>query len=222
MTRPIAVVRPEPGNRVTASAIEAASLDAIRLPLFHVVPVAWEVPDIAAFDALILTSANALRHGGPGLARLTSLPVYAVGAVTAEAAQRHGFDVVAIGSFGAATLLATAEAAGVERALHLGGRERMVTPGGIVAAVRTLYASDPLPIAPQDAARLRGSVVLVQSARAGRRLAEIMPPEDRASTALVAISTNAAAAAGDGWESVQIPASPSSEALIRAALALAD
>ena len=37
------------------------------------------------FDALLLTSAAAARLGGPGLACLAALPVYAVGAATARA-----------------------------------------------------------------------------------------------------------------------------------------
>ena len=86
MSRPIVVLRPEPGNRVTAAAIEGRGLRAIRLPLFAVQPVAWQAPDPAGFDALLLTSANAVRHGGAGLARLLSLPVFAVGEATADAA----------------------------------------------------------------------------------------------------------------------------------------
>jgi len=222
MSRPIAVLRPEPGNRVTAAAIEAAGRTAIRLPLFAARPLAWHAPDPADFDALILTSANALRHGGPQLARLTRLPVHAVGAVTAEAALRHGFTVACIGDSDAAALLAQTEAVGVRRALHLGGRERTIERGGIVAEVAAVYASDALPVAPEAAARLAGAVALVQSARAAARLAEIVAPRDRARIALAAIGARAAAAAGSGWEAVRVAPAPSSEALIDTALALAD
>lgn len=222
MSRAIAVLRPEPGNRVTAAAIEAAGRSAIRLPLFAARPVAWQAPDPATFDALILTSANALRHGGPQLAALARLPVHAVGSVTAEAARRHGFHVVATGEAGATALLAQSAAMGVSRGLHLGGRERTIERGGIVADAIAVYASDALPIAPEAAARLAGSVVLVQSARAGARLAEIVSPTDRARILLVAIGAAAAAAAGTGWEGVHIASAPSSEALIDTALALAD
>jgi uroporphyrinogen-III synthase len=220
MSRPIAVLRPEPGNRVTAAAIEAAGRVAIRLPLFAAVPIAWEPPNPADYDALILTSANAIRHGGPGLDRLIGLPVHAVGKVTGEAARRFGFDVVTNGDSGAAELIELVAATGARRALHLAGRERTLSPGGIVAEVITVYASDALPIAPADAARLEGSVSLVQSARAARRLGEIVA--ERAGIALVAISEAAAHAAGGGWERVLVPPAPSSEALIDTALSLAD
>lgn len=220
MSRPIAVLRPEPGNRVTASAIEAAGRSAIRLPLFAAAPLAWDAPDPADFDALILTSANAVRHGGAGLGRLIGLPVHAVGKVTGEAARRFGFRVVANGDSGAEALLERARAAGVRRALHLAGRERTIEPGGIVARAIAVYASDPLPIDRQAAARLAGSVALVQSARAAARLGEIAP--ERSSIRLVAVSRAAAEAAGQGWECVVVAPAPSSDAMIDTALALTD
>lgn len=224
MSRAIAVLRPEPGNRVTAAAIEAAGRTAIRLPLFEVHPIAWTPPDPAAFDALILTSANAIRHGGAGLARLRELPVHAVGEVTAAAARRAGFHVKAVGDRGAADLIEFARAGGVTHALHLAGRDRSVEPGGIVAAVVTVYANDSVPVAPAAAARLAGSVAVVQSARAGARLAEVVEEAgvDRATIALVAIGQRAAEAAGPGWERVVVPPDVRPEALIDTAIALAD
>ncbi|KTF69625.1 uroporphyrinogen-III synthase [Sphingomonas sp. HT-1] len=220
MSRPIAVLRPEPGNRITAAAIEGRGRRAIRLPLFATRPIAWGVPDAAAFDALILTSANAVRWAGEGLAALQRLPVYAVGEATASAARRAGLEVAAVGQAGAAALATAAEAAGVRRALHLTGRERTLEAGGIVAAVVPVYASETLPVSPEAVAALSGSVALIQSARAGVRLAEIAP--DRAGIALAAISAAAAAAAGEGWAAVAIAPVPETEALIEAAIALYD
>lgn len=224
MARPIAVLRPEPGNRVTASAIEARGRTAIRLPLFEARPIAWDVPDPDDFDALVITSANALRHGGAGLAALLDLPTYAVGEATAEAARRAGFGVAEIGSKGSAELLARAESQGVRRALHLAGRERTIEPGGIVAQVVTVYAAEPVAVSPQATARLAGSVVLVQSTRAGEVLGEIVDAAglDRGAIALVAIGQRAADAAGPGWEQVIVPGDFAGTALTDAAIALAD
>lgn len=222
MSRPIAVLRPEPGNRVTAAAIEARGRIAIRMPLFAVRPLAWQVPDANDFDALILTSANAVRHGGAGLSALRGLPVHAVGEATAEAARRAGFHVVAVGAAGADTLLATAEAAGIRHALHLAGRERTIEGGGIVARVIPVYASEPC--APRDAARLAGCVALVQSARAGARLSEVVDAAGlaRSDIALVAVSARAAEAPGAGWQRISVPDDIRGEALIDAAIALTD
>jgi len=222
MSRPIAVLRPEPGNGATAAAIEARGHAAIRLPLFAVRPLAWQAPDPSTFDALLLTSANAVRHAGAGLARLAALPAYAVGEATAAAARAAGLKVAAAGDSNAAALLAAAGKAGVRRALHLAGRDRLVEAGGIVASVIPVYASEPLPVAPEALARLAGSVALVQSARAAHRLATLLPAIERGGIALVAVSRRAAMAAGPGWETVVVPGSPRGEALIAAAGALAD
>ncbi|MET0308851.1 MAG: uroporphyrinogen-III synthase [Sphingomonas sp.] len=222
MSRPIAVLRPEPGNRVTAAAIEARGHRAIRLPLFETRPTAWDVPNPARFDALLLTSAHAVRHAGAGLARLHALPVLAVGEVTAEAARRAGFAIAAIGDAGAEALVAKAEAMDVRRALHLAGRERTLNVGGIVADLITVYASDALPVSADAAVALAGSIALVQSSRAGARLAEIVAPVDRATIALVATSASAARAAEKGWERIVVPSECHGIALIDAAIALAD
>jgi uroporphyrinogen-III synthase len=222
MKRAIAVLRPQPGNRVTAAAIEGRGRAAIRLPLFEVRPVAWDAPDPAGFDALILTSANAIRHAGPRLSALVSLPVHAVGEATAEAARRAGLPVVSVGRDGAAELVANAEASGIGRALHLSGREHTLRPGGIVARIIPVYASEALPVAPDAVAGLAGSVALVQSARAAHRLAELVAVPARARIALVTASASVAAAAGAGWEVTVVAPAPHAEALIDTAIALAD
>ncbi|AJP73646.1 uroporphyrinogen-III synthase [Sphingomonas hengshuiensis] len=224
MSRTIAVLRPEPGNAATAAAIEARGARALRLPLFAVQAVAWDAPRAGDFDALILTSANAVRHAGPGLAGLAALPVHAVGAATARAARDAGLTVVATGEAGAEALLEQAEAAGVRRALHLAGRERSVAVGGIVAAMRTVYASDAIPIDAAGAWALAGTVALVQSARAGARLGEWVDAGGvaRGDIAIVAVGARAAEAAGAGWARVAIAASPALPDLIDAAIALAD
>lgn len=223
MNRRIAVLRPEPGNQITAVAIEARGREAIRLPLFEVQPVSWDVPDPAAFDALILTSANAVRHGGAGLGQLTSLPVHAVGEATAEAARAAGFTVAETGTAGAAELIEAAGASGVRRALHLAGRERTLEPGGIVERVVPVYASEPCAVSREDAAALSGSVALVQSARAALRLGDALDTFGiaRSGISLIAASSAIAAAAGDGWEGVTVASSPGGTALIDAAVALA-
>ncbi|MHA6718563.1 uroporphyrinogen-III synthase [Sphingomonas sp. RS6] len=220
MSRAIAVLRPEPGNRATAAAIEARGRRAIRLPLFEIRALDWRVPDPAGFDALILTSANAVRMAGAGLATLLPLPVHAVGAATAAAARRAGFSVVAVGEAGAADLVARAEAGGVRRALHLAGRDRTIEAGGAVASVIAVYANEAVAVDAAAAAMLNGCVALVQSSRAGARLAEIAPQHE--TIAVVAISEAARAAAGPGWARSIAAPTPDTDALIDIAIALAD
>jgi len=145
-----------------------------------------------------------------------------VGKATADAARRGGFEVAGVGEAGAAALIDQAEAAGVRRALHLAGRERTIAAGGIVAQVATVYASERR--TPADVARLTGNIALVQSARGGAWLGALVDTHaiDRSGIALVAVSPSVAAAAGSGWEQVIVPAAMTSEALIEAAIALAD
>lgn len=221
MTRPLAVLRPEPGNAATATRIAARGYRAIRLPLFRVEPVAWDAPAAASFDALILTSANAVRHAGAQLASYSPLPVHAVGETTAAAARDAGFVVASVGGGDARTLLAGARAAGVRRALLLGGRDR--AGGGddpIQAAVRVVYASEA--IENIDVKVLIGSVALVHSPRAAARLAALMPPGRRPDIAVAAISAAAADRLGPGWRAVAVADRPDDRATIEAAARLAD
>lgn len=220
MTRPIAVLRPEPGNAATAARVEALGLIATRLPLFATRAVAWTPPDPAAFDALVLTSANAVRLAGPGLAVLGDLPVHAVGAATADAASAAGLSVRTIGNGDAAALMASAMASGVRHALFLCGRDHMLQPGGIIAQAVPVYAADPVEVV---ATSLAGAVALLHSARAARRLADIADAgPGRAAIRIAALSRTVAAAAGDGWGAVIAAEAPTDDALLAVAITLAD
>ena len=66
--RRVLVLRPNPGDAATIARAEGMGFVAIAAPLFGIVPVAW-TPSDAPHDALMLTSANALRHAGDALAR---------------------------------------------------------------------------------------------------------------------------------------------------------
>ena len=70
------------------------------------------------------------------------------------------------------------------------------------------------------AGSLTSAIVVPALLRAAGRLAEIAG--DASGIALVAISRAVADAAGEGWQRVIVTRTPSSEAMIEAALALAD
>lgn len=218
MTRPLAVLRPETGNAATLARARAAGFEAFALPLFGVVPLDWTVPDPAAYDALILTSANTVRFGGPGLAALRRMPVLAVGEHTAAAARAAGFTVTLTGDRDAAALVARAANAGVSRALHLTGRDRTLAIGGPIATIVPVYESALLEIDRAEAARLSGAIALLHSARAARRLAEIVDEAglDRAGVAIAAFAPAIADAAGAGWAAVAVAATPDDAALFAA------
>jgi len=67
-------------------------------------PLPFHDDDDADYDAVIVTSANALRAIDAPLHRLLKLPLFAVGAHTAEAARAAGFSQVLTGKGDAAAL----------------------------------------------------------------------------------------------------------------------
>ena len=80
---PLIVIRPQPGCDASVAAARAFGLVAQGHPLFEVRPLEWDAPDPASFDALLIGSANALRHGGAALAQYRGRPAYVVGETTA-------------------------------------------------------------------------------------------------------------------------------------------
>lgn len=200
----VLIIRPEPGNGVTADAVRAMGHQAVCVPLFEIVPVAWDTPDPARFTALAMTSANAARHGGAALDRYRHLPVFAVGEATASAARAAGFATIAMATGDAAALGKTLSG----HVLHLAGADfrRISTWADIT--VRSVYAAMPIdPVQPLDA-----DIALVHSARAGARLAELVP--DRNTLKIIAISKTAARACGTGWCKLDVPLAPRDDAML--------
>lgn len=212
--RRLLLLRPEPGLSASAERARGQGLEVIAAPLFRVEPVAWAVPDPASYDALLFTSANAVRHGGVGLGALTHLPVHAVGAATAEAARAAGFTVVSVGEGGVEALLSSLPAA--LKLLHLAGQDRHDVAGHHRIDVRTVYRS--VAIASPALPPLDGLVIAVHSPRAGARLAKIAGPHPAA--AIAAISAAAGVACGPGWGSVDVAAAPDDASLLALAARL--
>ena len=217
MSRAALVLRPEPGASDTARRLRAIGVPVRCCPLFAVSPVAWRVPDAGAYDALLLTSANAIRHAD--LSGLAALPVLAVGEATAAAARRAGLRVVLTGNGGAAELVEAARTRGFARPLHLAGRDRIVLPGVDQIAV---YASEP--VEAEGIREWAGQIALLHSARAARRFAELATRHriDRATIDIVALSAAVADAAGGGWTSVTVASQPDDAAMAAATRALID
>lgn len=205
--RRVLVLRPEPGATATVGRARERGLDAIAMPLFEIEPVEWAVPDPAGFDGLLLTSANAVRHGGKELHALRGLQVYAVGEPTGRAAREAGFDVASIGEGGVERLLGSIDP-GLSL-LHLSGEDRTRASARQKITQISVYRSREL----ENPGEVpRDCVALVHSPRAGRRLAELV--RDRGRIAIAAISAQAAEAVGSGWLLVDAAAAPSDEALL--------
>lgn len=208
------VLRPEPGNTQTARRLVAAGFVARQRPLFAVRPLPWTAPDPAGHDALLLTSANAIRHAGAELALLQRLPVVAVGEATAAAARDAGLTVALTGARDAGAAAELAHGHGLTRLLHLAGREHKAVRGVEVIAV---YTSDPLPVAPGELTGGSARTALLHSARAARRFAALLDRDgaNRSEWALAALSPAVAGAAGQGWARVLVAADPTDAALVK-------
>ena len=212
--RRLLVLRPEPGASSTLARAKTLGLQAIAVPLFEIEPIAWNTPDASAFDGLLLTSASTFRHGGAQIGELSALPAYAVGEATAEAARGAGLTVAAIGDSGVEALLRSIDP--VLRLLHLCGEDRRdpIDASQHITSVPVYRAK----AIEADLSDIEGAVALIHSPRAGRRFAELVV--DGGSIAIAAISTAAADAAGDGWQSVDAAEQPADDALLALAARL--
>lgn len=192
-------------------------------PLFTVRGVAWQAPDAGRFDVLMLTSANALRCGGPQLADYRALPVFAVGEATAVAARAAGFADVRAGDRDATVLLDMIAAAGHASVLHLAGREHRAAEHPALTIERmVVYAADPAEALAESAhaALAEQAVVLLHSPHAARVFAQMVG--DRARIRIATISEAAAEAAGGGWAAVVVADRPDDTAVLAAAARLCD
>ncbi len=224
MSGSVIILRPQPGADATAAHARALGLTPVVYPLFTVEPLAWMPPDPASFDALMLTSANAVRHAGPLLAIFLGLPVFAVGDATARAAAEHGFTTVHVAGPDAQATAHAITQAGHRSVLHLCGMEtRPFDPGDLAITTVATYRTAPGGDEAGLATTLRlGAVVLVHSPRAGARLAGLTGPAQRRDISLVAISGAALSACGSGWKQTCAVDAPEDAVMLATALQICD
>lgn len=221
---PLIVIRPEPGCAATCEAARGQGLAAHGFPLFAVRPLGWDAPAPDDFDALLIGSANALRHGGAALAAYAGKPAYVVGEATATAARAAGLAVIGVGRGGLQGVLERLHP-GHTRLLRLAGQERvdLAPPPGVTMAERVVYASQPQAMPQALAALLAGpALVLLHSAEAARHFASACESGgiDRSRIRLATLGPRISAAAGTGWASIAAAASPDDPALLALAAEL--
>jgi uroporphyrinogen-III synthase len=187
----VLVTRPHPDAEATASALRAKGLEVLLAPMLRFEPVAFHDDTDAHYGAVIVTSANALRGIEPHLAgsRLLRLPLFAVGAHTAAAAQSAGFANVIPASGDAAGLrdcvLAGVKAKELRKAstlLYLAGADLArdlageLGERGFTVVTHTTYRMIPVPNLPREArdafAASRIGAVLHYSRRSARAFLE--------------------------------------------------
>jgi uroporphyrinogen-III synthase len=132
------ITRPEPDAQRTAAVLRQNGHEPVIAPVLRIESVAAELGP-GPFAAVIMTSANAARAVAqhPRRRELTALPVFAVGARTAEAAREAGFGTIAAADGGAAELVrlvASRFQARRLRLLYLAGEDRSGDVAGALAA----------------------------------------------------------------------------------------
>ncbi len=216
-------LRPEPGLAVTLAKARALGLAITGHALSEIRALAWDCPDPASFDALLIGSGNAFLHGGTQLQRLTGKPVYAVGEATADAARAAGFAVALIGSGRLQGVLDIVPAPA--RLLRIAGEEHvpLTPPAGVSMTEVIAYRSVALPLDPAAPLLAGGNaLVLLHSAATARQFASEcerlgLP---RASITLAALGPRIADAAGTGWRAIHTALRPDEACLLEMAFDL--
>jgi uroporphyrinogen-III synthase len=129
----IVVTRPQADGARTATALEALGHEVLVAPLMRIEPVAAALA--GTWSAIVITSANALQAAA--ISEFKSLPVFAVGSRTAEAARQAGFATVSATNGDTKNLvrLIAARYAGAKAPLlYLAGEDRA---GDLVAELAT-------------------------------------------------------------------------------------
>lgn len=224
MTLPLLILRPLDGALQTERRAEDLRLPMVVDPLFIVESIAWSGPEAKNFDALLLTSANALRYGGVQLKAYRSLPVLAVGEKTAAAAEKAGFHVEQTGEAGAQDFLHQLEDSRYRNILWLAGEQH--TDVSLVVqhvAIVPVYRAKAIALGEQAKACLvEETVILLHSARAAGQLVSELDrlhlPKNKHH--VLAFSAKVAEVAGQGWKSVQTADHPDDDALLSLASAL--
>ena len=179
--RRVLLVRPLAQAERSAAALRALGYLPVVAPVLAVVDTAEPVPRIL-FDALVVTSTNAV----PRLAKLAPeakrLPVFAVGPRTAQALRDGGWSVAHEGN-GSAADLARAVAATLPagaRLLHVTGRDRTgepartLTRAGATVSEWESYAAEPVQALPEEVAAELAGGALSGALHYSRRSADVL------------------------------------------------
>jgi uroporphyrinogen-III synthase len=148
----VLVTRSEPDAERTAVKLRARGCEVLVAPLLHMEPFEFD-PGPGPWGALALTSANAVRavRNHSRAAELLALPVFAVGAHTAESARAAGFDdaMSADGNREALVRLIAERYASQAPLLYLAGEDRAGDlEGDLVAAGVTVFTCVAYRVAP--------------------------------------------------------------------------
>lgn len=220
MTLKVAVLRPEPGASRTADHLRNLGLAPLVAPLFTIEPVAPSPSSYTQPDALMITSANAVRHGIAHIRQYPNLPIYAVGPATARALAELTDQPIHLAPSGnGQSLIALAKTHHLQHLLHLCGAEvRPLDPMGLQIDRQIIYRAAP---APQLSDALIAAwptldLILLHSPRSSALLDQLATAQGLARDHITAIAISAAAAtaAGTGWNAMKIAPRPDDDGML--------
>ena len=234
----ILVTRPRPDNDTTLATLRDRGFEALSAPLLRFEPLPFHDDADAEYDGVILTSANALRSLDLTASRLLPLPLFAVGAHTADAARAAGFDRVIVAKGDAVSLrdlvLARVKAGELTASatlLYLAGADLSrdlaseLGARGLDVVTHTTYRMVPVAALPREASEAfmanRISAVLHYSRRSAQAFLETIRADGIEISALAVpqccISAAVAAVLHDaGATKVVVAARPDETALLEA------
>lgn len=212
-------IRPEPGLSATVETAREMGIGVDGYPLSVVHPVAWQAPPAADFDALLLGSANALRHAGTALAEWRGRAAHVVGEATADAARAAGLVIASVGRGHLQPVLDGLAKGPPVRLLRLAGETHVAVspPANVSIETRVVYRVVHRPIPPVFSERLaEGGIVLLHSAEAARHFANECDRAGivREAITLATLAPRIADAAGLGWNRVETAPQPADSALL--------
>lgn len=230
MTATVIVTRPEPDASAFADLCRAHGLDPVLSPAMTI-EVDKAPADLSGIGALAFTSANGVRAFAANCG-VRDLPVFAVGKVTAEAAQAAGFSVIHAAGGDAESLagcIASESAVAAKGLLHIAGEDRagdlvaLLAARGISARRQTLYRAAPaaglseaaIAALKDENNRVWVSLFSPRSARLFVALAEragLGAALGRARAAC--LSAAVADAAGQGWACAEIAPDRTAQSLV--------
>jgi uroporphyrinogen-III synthase len=90
----VLVTRPHPDDEHTALALRARGFEVLRAPMLRFESLGFRDDEATRYDAVLVTSANALRGLELSGHRLLKLPLFTVGEHTASVAHKIGFEKI--------------------------------------------------------------------------------------------------------------------------------
>jgi uroporphyrinogen-III synthase len=215
------IIRPQPGADATAHRLRAAGHAACLMPLFVIEHLPVQRVLAEGYDAILLTSGNAVRAAGDYLTGDHNLPVYAVGSATASALHKLSVPVAKTGLEGVQALVGAAGADGHKRLLWLAGEDYTAIPqlNGVSIDIEIVYRSAAVSTPDDFASKVAQSdLVILHSSRAATHFVGLCDALElhRGAITLATFSTAIALSAGVGWASMIVADTPNDAALLDA------